>query len=146
MLRGSATTKIDAKGRLKMPTELRRRLVEEHGREVFITSVLGDSALIYPVPVWEAIEQRLQALPSTDRTRRKFLERVHYYGQEANLDAQGRVVIPPILRESALIEGDVVVGARLDHVEVWNKDRLTRRFEGEPFTEEDFAYLSQRGI
>ncbi len=146
MLRGSATTKIDAKGRLKMPTELRRRLVEEHGNEVFVTSILGDSALIYPLPVWEAIEQRLAALPSTDRTRRKFLERAHYYGSEARIDAQGRFVIPPILRASARIEGDVVVGARLDHVEVWNKDRLDRRFEAEPFTEEDFEYLSEKGI
>ncbi len=146
MLRGSATTKIDTKGRLKIPTELRRRLVEEHGRDVFITSVLGDSALIYPLPTWEGIEQRLLALPSTDRTRRKYLERVHYFGQEAQLDAQGRAVIPQILRSSAQIEGEVVVGARLDHLEIWNKDRLSRRFEGEPFTEADFEYLSEKGI
>jgi len=129
-----------------MPTDLRRRLVEEHGREVFITSVVGDSALIYPLPTWEGIEQRLLSLPSTDRTRRKFLERVHYFGQEGRLDAQGRVVIPLILRSSAQIEGEVVVGARLDHVEVWNKDRLNRRFDDDQFTEADFEYLSEKGI
>ena len=111
-----------------------------------MTSVLGDSVLVYPLAVWEEIEARLAALPSTDRTKQKFLERVSYYGQQSRLDAQGRVVIPPILRDSADMEGEVVVSARLDHLEVWNKARLEDKFSQQPFTDEDFAYLSERGI
>ena len=118
---------------------------ERYGPEVFITSVLGDSALIYPLPVWEEKEARLQALPSSDPVKARFLERVSYYGQQSELDAQGRVVLPQILRDSAGMEGDVVVSARLDHLVVWNADRLRKRFSDKPFTDDDFGYLSDRG-
>jgi MraZ protein len=146
MFRGSAPTKIDDKGRLKVPTGFRRHLEERYGREVFITSVVGDSVLVYPLPVWEEVEARLAALPSTDRTKQRFLERVSYYGQQGQLDGQGRVVIPPLLRESAEMAGDVVVSGRLDHLEVWNHLRLQKRFAEQPFSDEDFEYLSEKGI
>ena len=146
MFRGSAPAKIDAKGRLKIPTSFRNELEERFGRELFITSVVGDSALVYPLSSWREVEDRLAALPSTDRTKQRFLERVGYYGQQSELDAQGRVVLPPILRESADMKGDVVVSARLDHLEVWNHARLQKRFSEQPFSEADFEYLSERGI
>jgi len=146
MFRGSAPTRIDEKGRLKVPTTFRRQLEERYGRDVFITSVLGDSVLLYPLSVWEEIEDRLAALPSTNRTKQRFLERVSYYGQQGQLDRQGRVVIPPLLRDSADMAGEVVVNARLDHLEVWNRKRLKARFTDEPFTDEDFEYLSEKGI
>ncbi len=146
MFRGSAPAKIDDKGRLKIPTIFRRTMEERYGREVFVTSVLGDSVLLYPLPVWEEFEERLSQLPATDRVKRRFLERVGYYGQQTQLDAQGRVVVPQILRESSAMTGEVVVSARLDHLEVWNHKRLQERFAEEPFTEEDFRYLSEREI
>lgn len=146
MFRGSAPTKIDDKGRLKVPTAFRRKMEERYGTDVFITSVLGDSVLVYPLTVWEEIEARLAALPSTDRTKQRFLERVSYYGQQSKLDQQGRVVIPPILRDTADMDGEVVVSARLDHLEVWNRARLEARFTEQPFTDDDFGYLSDKGI
>ena len=146
MFRGSASAKIDEKGRLKIPTDLRRTFQDQYGEEVFLTSVQGTSVFVYPLPVWEEIEARLAALPSTDRAKQRFLERVSYFGQQGRLDGQGRVVIPPILRESADMQGDVVVSARLDHLEVWNRDRLESKFSDEPFSEEDFSYLSEKGI
>lgn len=146
MFRGSASAKIDTKGRLKIPTGFRRVMEERFGREVFVTSVLGDAALVYPLVVWEELEERLAKLPSTDRTKRKYLERVGYFGQQTQLDAQGRVVIPQILRESADMSGAAVVSGRLDHLEVWNHQRLLDRFSGEEFSDEDFAYLAERGV
>lgn len=146
MFRGSAPAKIDEKGRLKVPTAFRRSLEERFGREVFLTSVVGDSVQLYPLKVWEEFEERLAGLPSTDRTKRRFLERVAYFGQQAQLDSQGRVVVSPLLRESAEMAGEVVVAGRLDHLEIWNRDRLEARFREEPFTDEDFAYLAERGI
>lgn len=146
MFRGSASAKIDEKGRLKIPTDLRRRFQDQYGTDVFITSVLGTSVFVYPLSVWEDLEARLAALPSTDRVKQRYLERVSYYGQQTKLDAQGRVVIPPILRESAAMDGEVVVSTRLDHLEVWNRDRLEDKFAEEPFGEDDFAYLSERDI
>jgi len=146
MFRGSAPAKIDEKGRLKIPTGFRRLLQERYGRELFITSVMGDSVLAYPLKVWEGIEAKLAALPSTDRTKRRYLERVSYFGQEVSMDGQGRVLIPQMLRERAVMEGEVVVNSRLDHLEVWNHSKLLDRFADEPFTEEDFEYLSERDI
>jgi len=146
MFRGSAPTKIDDKGRLKVPTDFRRFIEDRYGADLFVTSVLGDSALVYPLPVWEEIEGRLQAMPSTDRTKGRYLERVSYYGQQVSLDGQGRILIPQILRESAGMNGDVVVSAQLDHLVVWNHDRFVARLEEQPFTEDDFRALSERGI
>ncbi|HUO86986.1 MAG TPA: division/cell wall cluster transcriptional repressor MraZ [Thermoanaerobaculia bacterium] len=146
MFRGSAPAKIDDKGRLKVPTSFRQHIEERWGQEVFATSVLGDSALIYPLPVWEDIEARLQAMPSTHRARNRYLERVSYFGQQARLDNQGRIVLPQILRTSAGMDGEVVVSAQIDHLVVWNRERFESRLADEPFTEEDFGALSAAGI
>jgi MraZ protein len=146
MFRGSAPAKIDDKGRLKIPTDFRRFVEERYGPDLFVTSVLGDSALLYPLPVWEELEARLLAMPSTDRTRTRFLERVSYFGQQTRLDVQGRLLIPQILRESAGMNGDVVVSAQLDHLVVWNHDRFQTRLAEQPFTEDDFRALAERGI
>lgn len=146
MFRGSASTRIDDKGRLKVPTVFRRLLEERFGPDVFLTSVAGDSALIYPLRVWEQFEERLAALPATDRVKRRYLERVSYFGQQGRLDSQGRIKVPALLRESAAMAGEVVVSGRLDHLEVWNHERLQARFEKEPFLEEEFQYLSERGV
>ena len=146
MFRGSAPTKIDDKGRLKVPTLFRRELEDRFGRDLFITSILGDSVLVYPLPVWEEVESRLAVLPSTDPTKVRYLERVNYFGHQVRLDAQGRVLIPQLLRESAEMSGEVVVSGRLDLLVVWNRQRLQARFADQPFTDEDFKYLSERGI
>lgn len=146
MFRGSAPATVDDKGRLKVPTDFRRQLEERFGSEVFVTSVLGDRALIYPLPAWEEHETRLLALPSTDRARNRYLERVNYFGQQLRLDPQGRVLMPQSLRESAGMSGEVVVVGELDHLVVWNRDRFTSRLDAEPFTEDDFRALSEHGV
>ena len=147
MFRGSSPAKIDDKGRLKIPTDFRRVLEERHGSaDLFVTSVLGDSALIYPLPVWEELETRLLALPSTNPVRARFLERSSYYGQQSQLDVQGRILIPQLLRESAGMAGDVVVMGQLDHLVVWNHDRFLARLNDQPFTEDDYRALSALGI
>jgi len=146
MFRGSAPTKIDDKGRLKIPTDFRRLLEDRWGPDLFVTSVQGESALLYPLPVWEEIEQRLSAIASTDPARVRFLERVNYFGQQVRLDVQGRILVPQILRESASVSGDVVVSGQLDHLVVWNRERFVSRLQEQPFTDEDFRALSAQGI
>jgi MraZ protein len=145
MFRGSAPAKIDDKGRLKIPTNFRGTL-EEHGSELFVTSLQGDRALLYPLPMWEEIENRLAAMPSTDPTKQHYLQRVNYFGQQVRMDAQGRIIIPQILREKAEMNGDVVVSAQLDHLVVWNREQIERRLEEEPFTDQDLQVLTERGI
>jgi MraZ protein len=145
-LRGSASTRIDEKGRLKVPAGFRSGLEEAHGREVFVTSLTGENVRVYPLPVWLAIEQKLSSVPGNHPSRLKFLDRVNYYGQVSELDGQGRVVVPAILRESASMVGAVRVVGRIDHLDVWNEERLAHKLAGDPWTDEDGLLLSEHGI
>lgn len=146
MLRGNYTARIDSKGRLKVPTPFRRIVEEQHGQEVYVTSLTGESVRIYPLKEWEAIEQRLALLPTMDPARRKFLDRTNYYGQQAVIDAQGRVLIHPLLRKSAQVVGDVAVMGYLTYLDVWELDRFKQRLLSDPYTEEDEAAMARLGI
>jgi len=146
MLRGNYPARIDSKGRLKVPTAFRRYLEEKHGLAVYLTSLTGECVRIYPMPEWEAIEQRLSLLPSMDPARRKFLDRTNYYGQQSAMDSQGRVLIHPLLRKSAAVVGDVVVLGYLSYLEVWELDKFQQRLLSDPYTEEDETAIAGLGI
>ena len=145
-LRGSAPARIDDKGRLKIPTVFRGVIQDQQGPDVFVTSVEGDSVRIYPMPVWLAVEQKLSQMPNSHPSRLKFLDRVNYYSQTSELDGQGRIVIPPALRDSAAIVGDVRVFGRIDYLEVWNEDRFAQRLQQQPWTNDDALRLAEFGI
>lgn len=146
MLRGNYTARIDSKGRLKVPTIFRRIMETQHGTGVYVTSLTGENVRVYPLPEWEAIEQRLALLPSMDPARRKFLDRTNYYGQQAAMDGQGRILVHPLLRKSAGIYGDVAVLGYLTYLEVWELDKFQQRLLSDPYTEEDEAAIARLGI
>ncbi|HVF51586.1 MAG TPA: hypothetical protein VNA19_15980 [Pyrinomonadaceae bacterium] len=146
MLRGNYTARIDSKGRLKIPTAFRRYIEEKHGTEFYVTSLTGDCVRLYPLPEWESIEQRLALLPSMEPARRKFLDRTNYYGQQAALDAQGRILIHPLLRKSAGVLGEVAVLGYLTYLEVWELENFERRLLSDPYSEEDEATIARLGI
>ena len=146
MLRGSTSARIDDKGRLKVPNAFRRLVEEKHGREVFLTSLSGEYVRIYPLPVWLELEEKLAAMPSTHPARLRFLDRVNYWGSDGELDAQGRVIIPPRLRDAATITGDVDVLGQVNYLDVWNHDRFVAKMQRDPFTDDDARALSEFGI
>ncbi|MCM3878746.1 MAG: hypothetical protein ND807_01435 [Vicinamibacterales bacterium] len=146
MLRGNSPAKIDDRGRLKIPNGFRSFIEDEHGRAIYVTSVLGDSVRIYPMPVWAAIEQKLSTIPSTHPSRLKFLDRVNFYGQVTEIDSQGRVVIPSRLRESATMVGEVDVFGQMNYLEVWNHERFVAKLQRDPFTDDDARALSDLGL
>jgi MraZ protein len=146
VFRGTYAAKIDDKGRLKIPNALRSQLEKEHGTELFVTSLTGESVRLYPMPVWLAHEQKLAQLPSTLPALTRYLDRVNYYGQPADIDAQGRVVIHSRLRDTAGIAGDVAVFGKVDTLEVWNHERFTLKMQREPYTEDDARALAALGI
>jgi MraZ protein len=145
-MRGSAPARIDDKGRLKIPTLFRSDVQDRHGPDVFVTSVTGACVRIYPMPVWLEVERKLSSMPANHPSFLKFLDRVSYYGQVSELDGQGRIVIPPTLRESASIVGDVRVFGHIDYLEVWNEARFLEKLEREPWTDEDGLRLAEHGI
>ena len=146
MLRGNYAAKIDEKGRLKIPNAFRALVEKQHGAEVFVTSLTGESVRIYPMPVWLALEERLAKVPSAHPSRLKYLDRVNYYGQSAQIDVQGRVVILARLRESAGMAGDVDVLGQYDALEVWNHERFVSKMQREPYTDDDARALAEFGI
>ena len=123
MLRGNFSAKIDDKGRLKVPTAFRSLIADKYGDAVYVTSLSGESALIYPMVVWIGIEEKLADVPSPPPARARFLDRVTYYGPTAE-DVFGKY----------------------DHLEVWNHTRFQQRLDGRPFTEDDARALSDFGI
>ena len=146
MLRGNHAARIDDKGRLKIPNAFRSLVEKAHGTELFVTSLTGESVRVYPMPVWLVLEEKLGKMPSTHPSRLKYLDRVNYYGQSAQIDAQGRVVIHSRLRESAGMSGEVDVFGQYDYLEVWNHDRFAIRLQREPYTDDDARALAEFGI
>jgi MraZ protein len=146
MFRGNHPTRVDEKGRLKMPAEFKRRVDELYGPQFYITSKDGKRAEIYPLKEWERIEEKLAQIPSMNPARKKFLDVTNYYGQVAEMDAQGRLLIPQLLRESAKVMGDVVVFGSQTFLEVVNHDAIKAEMEAAPMTEADQQALSEFGL
>jgi MraZ protein len=146
ILRGNYAAKIDDKGRLKIPNAFRAVIQQEHGTELFVTSLTGESVTVYPMPVWMAIEEKLARMPSTHPARLKYFDRVNYFGQVAEIDTQGRVVIHQRLRDAAGMTGEVDVFGQYDVLGVWNHERFVARLHQEPYTDADARALADFGI
>jgi MraZ protein len=145
MFRGNHPTRVDEKGRLKVPAEFKRVIDEKYAQKFYITSLDGNIAHVYPFEEWERIEQKLAALSTYNPTKKKFLTRTNYYGQVVEMDGQGRLLIPQILREAAQIRGEVAVLGNLTFLEVRNMEALDNEVK-EAFTDEDIKTLDDLGI
>ncbi len=145
MLRGNYPAKVDEKGRVKIPAAYLEEL-REYGNKFYVTSENGDYVRVYPMKIWNEIEEKLALLSSHNRTKQKFLTRTNYYGQVVELDGQGRLLIPGILRESAQMRGDVDVLGNLTYLQVWNHTRFLDNLKASPITDEDEKTLDDLGI
>src|ERR1700719_703946 len=145
MLRGNYPGRVDEKGRVKIPADF---LVElrKTGTKFHVTSTKGDRATIYPMKAWEEIENKLAKLSSHNQAKQKFLTRTNYYGQVVEVDGQGRILIPPVLRESAQMKGEVDIQGQLTYLEVWNHARFLEQLNRNPITAEDEKVLEDLGI
>src|SRR6266404_10001523 len=146
MFRGNHPTRVDDKGRLKVPAEFKRVVDEKYGNQFYITSLDGKSALIYPFEEWQRLEEKLSRLSTFNPTKKKFLNRTNYYGQVVEMDGQGRLLIPQILRESAQIRGEVAVLGNLTYLEVRNLEAFRKEIEEQAFSDDDTKTLDELGI
>ena len=143
---GNHPARVDEKGRLKVPAEFKRVIDEKYAQKFYITSLDGMVAQVYPFEEWERIEQKLASLSTFNPTKKKFLNRVNYYGQVVEMDAQGRLLVPQILRESAQIRGEVAVLGNLTYLEVRNLETFRKEIDEQAFTDEDTKTLDELGI
>jgi transcriptional regulator MraZ len=145
VLRGNYPAKVDDKGRVKIPAAFLEAL-REYGNKFYVTSENGDYVRVYPMKIWNEIEEKLARLSSHNRTKQKFLTRTNYYGQVVELDGQGRILVPSILRESAQMRGDVDVLGNLNYLQIWNHTRFLDSLKASPITDEDEKTLDELGI
>ena len=145
MFRGTHLTRLDEKGRLKVPAEFKRLFDENYSAQFYITSWDGKSAKVYPLQEWEEIERKLSAVSNFNKSKQRLLKRTSYYGQSVEMDGQGRLLLPSILRESGELKGEVAVSGRVKFLEVQNAETLRKEVQ-EPLTPEDEQELDRMGI
>jgi MraZ protein len=144
MLRGNSETKVDEKGRLKIPASFKKAIDEAFPEsKFFITSLEGKTARIYPLQEWIKVEEKFKS--SFDPLMSLLKLKVNFWGGEAEIDTQGRILIPQVLREHLKMHGDVSVMGMTNYLEVSTSDKARQLAEQE-FTAEEWAKLEQRGI
>jgi MraZ protein len=146
MFRGNHPTRVDEKGRLKVPAEFKRVIDEKYGQQFYITSLDGDVAQVYPFEEWERIEEKLAGLSTFNPTKKKFLSKVNYWGQVVEMDGQGRLLIPQLLREAGRLKGEVAVSGYQTYLEVRNMEAYQQKVREEKFTSDDEKTLDELGI
>jgi len=116
---------LDGKGRLTIPAKFRADL--DGG--LVITRGIDRCLAIFPMPEWERLAEEVNALPMTDRRARAFRRLVFANASDVTPDKQGRILIPPRLREYADLDGDVVVAGLSTYIEVWNPQSWSEECE-----------------
>ena len=120
----------------------------EYGPALYLTSLspTGEFVRLYPLAVWEAIEAKLRSLATLGNSRKSFEMTTSYWGQLAEFDTQGRVVIPPPLREAAGASADVDVLGMQTYLDIWNSDRLRSKVLTDGLNDTHLADLAALGI
>jgi len=146
MFKGRYIHTLDAKGRLSVPSRF-REVLARHREETLILTNFDNCLAGFPSDEWELLEEKIRALPMLQKDVRAFT-RVFFSGaQECPVDRQGRILIPPTLREDAGLEKDIMLLGVANRIEIWSKDRwdATYRESTENF-EAIAAKLSELGI
>ena len=146
MFRGRFDYTIDEKGRTSLPAKFREVLSSNYDERLIITTF--DNCLwAYPVAEWQAIEEKIAALPQI-KSEVKALQRVFVSGAvECPLDKQGRMVIPTTLREYAGLKKDIVFVGMTKRIEIWSKEKWQTVFSASQIKiESDSGDLANLGL
>jgi MraZ protein len=122
VFRGIAHLNLDSKGRLAVPARHRDVLVERCGGHLVITADADRCLLIYPLPDWELIQQKLEGLSNLDSRVRDLQRRLIGFAVDSEMDGAGRVLVSPALRQFAQLDKSVVLVGQGRKFELWNKD------------------------
>lgn len=139
-LLGEFDCKLDAKGRLMVPSSLKKQLPNVEKDGLVINRGFEKHLVIYPKKVWEGIVAELSKLNPYEKKTREFIRFFTRGATELSVDATGRVLLPKSLLEFAGIAGDVVLACQFDKIEVWSKEAYDNLLDNEP---ENFANLAE---
>jgi MraZ protein len=137
MFRGNIPAKIDEKGRLKMPVAFKQLLDAANDTQFYITSVDGKKAEIWPLREWEKREQKLLRSSTMNDAVEKYLGLTSYFGQQVEMDNQGRMLLPQILRSTGKLDAEVAVMGTIDHLVVQNLADADESVSANKMTVED---------
>jgi len=127
LFRGTNTLNLDAKGRLAIPTRYRERLRDICNGKLIITVDRDYCLLLYPLPDWEAIESKLVSLPNLDKRTRRLQRLLIGHASDCDMDANGRILLPPPLREFAELNKRVVLIGQGNKFELWDEQTWNDR-------------------
>jgi len=144
--RGRYFHTIDEKGRIIFPSRLRDIIEQEYDNHLVVTA-WGDYLMVFPFTEWQLIEEKISQKSIIDKKVRRFQRLFMSGAVDCSLDNQGRILIPPSLREHAKLEKDVVITGMIKVIEIWNKDRfLAEIAETEKNIDEYGAYAADLGL
>jgi len=123
VFRGVAHLNLDSKGRLAVPARYREALMVRCVGRLVITADFDKCLLLYPLPDWEPIQQKLMGLSSLNPKIRDLQRQLIGYAEDIEMDAAGRVLVSPALREFAALEKSVVLVGQGNKFELWDKEK-----------------------
>ena len=123
MFRGATTVNLDSKNRLVVPTRYRDALLVNGAGRVVLTADPSQCLLLYPLPEWEPIEKKLNALSDFNPKTRSLKQLLVGYAHDMEMDSAGRLLLPPMLRKFAELDKSVVLVGQGSKVELWNEAR-----------------------
>jgi MraZ protein len=122
MFRGLNSASLDPKGRIIMPVGYRAQLQDEGGRVVVTIDTEDRCLLLYPFLVWQEIEKKIEALPTFNQTTRRIQRLLIGHATELELDANGRFLVPTLLREHAQLDKHVILVGQGKKIEIWDEE------------------------
>jgi MraZ protein len=124
VFRGINAINADDKGRLSIPSRYRERLVDTaQGHLVLTIDTESPCLLLYPLAAWEEIEAKIEALPSFNKGARRIQRLLLGHATEVDMDGQGRILLPPLLREYASLDKKVILLGQGKKFELWNEEK-----------------------
>ena len=128
MFRGINAINIDPKGRMAVPTRYRHTLEDScQGRLVITIDTEERCLLLYGMPEWEVIEQKIAALPSFNKAARRVQRLLMGHATEVELDSNGRILLPTLLREYSNIEKKIMMIGQGNKFELWDEEHWNAR-------------------
>jgi len=127
MFRGATKLSLDDKGRMVMPTRHRERLREQSEGRVVVTVDRDHCLLLYPLPEWEKTERQLMSLPTLHAQARRLQRLMVGHATDLQLDAHGRLLLPPELREFAGLGRHAMLIGQGSRFELWDEARWLER-------------------
>lgn len=142
MFSGEYNHTVDTKGRLIVPAKFRDQL----GDEFVVTRGLDGCLFVYTMDEWHNMEERFREIPMTSKNARKFSRFLFAGAVTCEVDKQGRILLPPVLREYAGIQKDVVLAGILSRIEIWDKDRWNENTYDEDEMDDVAEYMAEIGF